>query len=80
LCGRCGCGRAAISLHGDLSLCVIGRFLVAGNVKGEPVGDIVGGARWREIVGSIRVRGVCTPSDSNDCDPSREARGLGVAR
>lgn len=80
LCGRCGRGRAAISLHGDLSPCVIGRFLVAGNVKDEPVGDIVGGARWREIVGSIPAQGVCTPSDSNDCDPSREASGLDVAR
>jgi MoaA/NifB/PqqE/SkfB family radical SAM enzyme len=80
LCGRCGRGRAAISLHGDLSPCVIGRFLVAGNVKDEPVGDIVSGARWCEIVGSIPVQGGCTPSDSNDCDPSREASGLGVAR
>lgn len=73
LCGRCGRGRAAISLHGDLSPCVIGRFLVAGNVKHEPVGDILGGARWREIVGSIPAQGACTPSDSNDCDPSRKA-------
>ncbi len=74
LCGRCGRGRAAISPHGDLSPCVIGRFLVAGNVKDEPIGDIPGGARWREIVDSIPSQGVCTPADSNDCDPSRQAR------
>jgi MoaA/NifB/PqqE/SkfB family radical SAM enzyme len=77
LCGR---GRAAITLHGDLSPCVIGRFLVAGNVKDEPLGDILGGARWGEIVDSIPAQGSCTPTDSNDCDPAREARGLGAAR
>lgn len=38
LCGQCGRGRAAITLHGDLSSCVIGRFLVAGNVKGQALG------------------------------------------
>jgi hypothetical protein len=76
-CGRC---RAAITLYGDLSPCVIGRFLVAGTVKDEPLGDILGGARWDEIVGSIPAQGVCTPADSNDCDPSRKASGLDVAR
>lgn len=45
LCGQCGRGRAAITLHGDLSPCVIGRFLVAGNVKDERLSDILGGAR-----------------------------------
>lgn len=80
LCGRCGSGRAAITLHGDLSPCVIGRFLIAGNVKDEPLGDILSGARWSEIVGSIPIQGVCTPSDSNDCDPSRKARGLDAVR
>ncbi len=77
LCGRCGRGRAAISLHGDLSPCVIGRFLIAGNVKDSSVSDILGGQRWRQIVGSIPAQGVCTPSDSNDCDPSRKAQWIG---
>jgi len=48
LCGQCGRGRAAITLSGDLSPCVIGRFLVAGNVNDQPLGDILGGTRWRE--------------------------------
>ncbi|MGH3778057.1 MAG: radical SAM/SPASM domain-containing protein [Pseudonocardiaceae bacterium] len=77
LCGRCGRGRAAISLHGDLSPCVIGRFLVAGNVKDSSLRDILGGQRWSEIVGSIPAQGSCTPSDSDDCDPSREPRWTG---
>ncbi|MGH8603170.1 MAG: SPASM domain-containing protein [Gammaproteobacteria bacterium] len=45
MCGQCGRGRAAITLNGDLSPCVIGRFLVAGNVKDESLGGILGGAR-----------------------------------
>ena len=80
LCGRCGRGRAAISLHGDLSPCVIGRFLIAGNVKDKTVGDILSGRRWSEIVGSIPPQGGCTPSDSDDCDPSREPGGLDAVR
>ncbi len=85
LCGRCGRSRAAITLHGDLSPCVIGRFLVAGNVKDQSVRDILGGARWREIIGSIPTQAACTPTactptDSNDCDPARKASGLGAAR
>jgi len=85
LCGQCGRGRAAIILRGDLSPCVIGRFLVAGNVKDKPLGEILGGARWGQIVDSIPAQGLvsqgaCTPSDSNDCDPSRKARGLAAAR
>jgi MoaA/NifB/PqqE/SkfB family radical SAM enzyme len=85
LCGQCGRSRAAITLHGDLSPCVIGRFLVAGNVKDKSVSDILGGARWHEIVSSIPAQtvcapGACTPNNSNDCDPSRKASGLDAAR
>ncbi|MGH3885798.1 MAG: radical SAM protein [Pseudonocardiaceae bacterium] len=78
---NCAGGAGAVVLP---SLCMVtclrvssGRFLVAGNVKDEPVGDILGGTRWREIVGSIPAQGVCTPADSNDCDPAREARWTG---
>lgn len=74
LCGRCGDGRAAISSDGDVSPCVLGRFLVAGNVRVTPLPDILSGSAWGEIVGSIpRDSGcvTCTPADSNDCNPAR---------
>jgi MoaA/NifB/PqqE/SkfB family radical SAM enzyme len=77
LCGRCGDGRAAISSHGALSPCVLGRHLVAGNVKDTRLADILTGGRWNEIVESIPRQGACvscTPADSNDCDPSRKPR------
>ena len=75
LCGRCGDGRAAISGDGDVSPCVLARFLIAGNVKTTPLADILGSPAWREITGSIpRDNGcvTCTPADSNDCNPSRK--------
>lgn len=75
LCGRCGDGRAAISGAGDVSPCVLGRFLVAGNVHTTPLADILSGPAWRAITGSIpRDSGcvTCTPADSNDCNPSRK--------
>lgn len=74
LCGRCGDGRAAISPQGDVSPCVLGRFLVAGNVKTTPLADILAGPAWAAITTSIpRDSGcvTCTPADSNDCNPSR---------
>ncbi|MGH3382772.1 MAG: SPASM domain-containing protein [Actinoallomurus sp.] len=65
---------AAISSHGALSPCVLGRHLVAGNVKDAPLGVLLNGPKWREIVASIPREGACvtcTPADSNDCNPSQ---------
>lgn len=75
LCGRCGHDRAAIGMDGQLTPCVLGRFLVAGNVKDTAVGEILDGDRWREIVASVPPVDACvtcTPADSNDCNPSRK--------
>lgn len=75
LCGRCGRGRAAIGMDGQLTPCVLGRFLVAGNVKETPLGDILDGETWRQVVASIPAVGACvtcTPADSNDCNPARK--------
>lgn len=75
LCGRCGRGRAAIGIDGQLTPCVLGRFLVAGNVKDTQLGDILGGAAWRTIVASVPSVDACvtcTPADSDDCNPSRK--------
>lgn len=75
LCGRCGQGRAAIGMDGQLTPCVLGRFLVAGNVKDTPLSEILDSARWREILAAIPPQNACvtcTPADSNDCNPSRK--------
>jgi MoaA/NifB/PqqE/SkfB family radical SAM enzyme len=75
LCGRCGKGRAAIGMDGQLTPCVLGRFLVAGNVKETPLGELFAGQTWREILGTVPGLDACvtcSPGDSNDCDPSRK--------
>lgn len=75
LCGQCGKGRAAIGMDGQLTPCVIGRFLVAGNVRDTPLADLFAGQRWREIIASVPELDACvtcTPADSNDCNPSKK--------
>jgi hypothetical protein len=54
---------------------VLGRFLIAGNVKETPLGDILDGEAWRKVVASVPPVDACvtcTPADSNDCNPSRK--------
>jgi MoaA/NifB/PqqE/SkfB family radical SAM enzyme len=75
LCGQCGRGRAAIGLDGQVTPCVLGRFLVAGNVKDAPLDDILESERWQQILASIPPLDACvtcTPADSNDCNPARK--------
>lgn len=75
LCGRCGKGRAAIGMNGQVTPCVLGRFLVAGHVRDTPLSDIFVGQPWREIVAAVPQVDACvtcTPADSNDCQPSRK--------
>ena len=74
LCGQCGKGRAAIGMDGQLTPCVLGRFLIAGNVRDTPLGDLFASDQWHEILASVPERNACvtcTPADSNDCQPSR---------
>jgi len=43
LCGRCGRGIAAIIPSGDVTPCVMARWLPAGNVRQAPLADILSG-------------------------------------
>lgn len=75
LCGQCGKGRAAIGMDGQLTPCVLGRFLVAGNVRDTPLADLFAGDAWHEILTSVpelNACSTCQPGDSNDCDPSKK--------
>lgn len=75
LCGQCGKGRAAVGMDGQVTPCVLGRFLVAGNVKDTPLADIFAGQPWHDILATVPTVDACvtcTPADSNDCDPSRK--------
>ncbi|MGW0712444.1 radical SAM/SPASM domain-containing protein [Streptomyces sp. NPDC002643] len=72
LCGNCGRGRAAVLPNGDLSGCVLSRFLPTGNVRERRLAELLGSREWTETIAAIppRSRAGCTPDDSNDCDPA----------
>jgi MoaA/NifB/PqqE/SkfB family radical SAM enzyme len=80
LCGRCGDHKAAISTAGDVAPCVLGRSLVAGNVKNQRLADIVTSGRWVDIMTQIpRPVRACNPnSNGNDCAPA-ETEACGPA-
>lgn len=87
LCGQCGDGRAAVSANGDVTMCVMARFLPpAGNVRDTPLGEILHGPYWNALLPLVPRRGdkpPCAPisecppaSDGNDCPPaSTECEG-----
>lgn len=81
LCGRCGQGKAAISPDGEVWPCVMGRFLVAGNVREDTLTTVLSGQRWDEILKKIpATTAVCDPdcnpaSDGGDCSPAETLVG-----
>jgi MoaA/NifB/PqqE/SkfB family radical SAM enzyme len=76
LCGNCTRGRAAIMPDGQVTPCVLGRFLPAGDVKTQGLAAVFTSQRWAEIAATIPPRrGVgCTP-DEDSCMPSPGATG-----
>jgi MoaA/NifB/PqqE/SkfB family radical SAM enzyme len=83
LCGRCGRGRAAVSPDGDVSPCVLSRWMTAGSVLRQPLAEILRGARMRAFTAAIPApvaacNPACKPSlgDGGDCAPAeKEACG-----
>jgi hypothetical protein len=79
LCGRCGRGRAAVSPDGDVSPCVLSRWMTAGSVRRQPLAEILQGARMREFTAAIPApvtacNPTCKPSlgDGGDCAPAEK--------
>ncbi|MBR7671850.1 radical SAM/SPASM domain-containing protein [Streptomyces daliensis] len=83
LCGHCAHGRAAILPNGNLAGCVLSRGFPVGNVRERPLAELLWSRQWGRLVERIPrprrktavcgVCGVCTPHDSEGCDPSNEA-------
>jgi MoaA/NifB/PqqE/SkfB family radical SAM enzyme len=71
LCGRCGHGIAAILPSGDVTPCVMARWLTAGNVRDTPLAAILAGPAMTAATAAIPARpGACAPdSDSDICQP-----------
>lgn len=77
LCGNCFRYRVSIDPDGQVSGCILSRFLVAGNVREQCLAHILNSDRYQDLTGAVsQPRAACTPDDSDDCDPaSTEACG-----
>lgn len=75
LCGRCGLGRAAIYPDGQVGMCVLSRFVTAGNVLAEPLAAILNGPVWKAMMALVprhhSTGEQCTPeTDGTICTPA----------
>ncbi|WP_433858713.1 radical SAM protein [Streptomyces kronopolitis] len=72
LCGRCCRHRVTVSPDGAVSGCILSRFLPAGNVRQQRLGEILSSERWAELTATIPLprAGDCPPDDSSDCNPA----------
>jgi MoaA/NifB/PqqE/SkfB family radical SAM enzyme len=73
-CGHCGHGRAAVAPDGTVTPCVFTRRAPAGNVRVDPLADILNGAAFAGQVARLdAVRRVsddpCNPNDTPPCGP-----------
>jgi MoaA/NifB/PqqE/SkfB family radical SAM enzyme len=64
LCGRCGHGQAAVLPSGEVTPCVMSRWLTTGNVRKQSLAAVLGGDAWAEALRAIPAR-----ADANPCDP-----------
>ena len=72
LCGNCGHGIAAVLPSGDVTPCVMARWLTAGNVRETPLADVLVGLAMAAAVAVIPARSgtVCDPDcDTDTCQP-----------
>jgi len=73
LCGRCGRGMAAVSPDGDVWPCVMSRWLPAGNVLTEGLGQVLAGPRWQAVLAGIPTPRAGGPDDDDDnCNPKQD--------
>ncbi|WP_234441859.1 SPASM domain-containing protein, partial [Streptomyces sp. WM6386] len=71
LCGNCFRHRVSVDPDGQVSGCILSRFLVAGNVRAQRLAIIWRSDRWRQLTDAVPLpRAACTPDDSGDCDPA----------
>lgn len=72
LCGHCYRHRISVSPDGEVSGCILSRFIPAGNVRRQSLVEILHSDRWAQLAASVpRPRaGGCPPDDSDDCNPA----------
>ncbi len=87
LCGNCGQGIAAVLPSGDVTPCVMARWLTAGNVRDTPLAAILAGPAMTAATAAIPgppagaglrcpPNGGCSPA-TDSCGPSGKLRPAG---
>lgn len=72
LCGRCGHGTAAVSPTGDVSPCLMSRWMRTGNVQQRSLTEILNGPAMRSLVATIEqetTRAAICPPQTDGCSP-----------
>lgn len=84
LCGQCGVGKAAVLPDGSVTPCEIGRFLTAGSVRKDTLGEVLSGTQWQQMVASIPRLPSSDGSPTSrldpcgpDCGPNDDSSGGG---
>jgi len=76
LCGGCGRGMVAVGTDGSVWPCVISRWLPVGNVRQEPLAEILAGPAMRQTVSMLArhasrsADGACDPRCGPNCAPA----------
>ncbi|WP_432092199.1 radical SAM protein [Streptomyces sp. bgisy100] len=72
LCGHCFRHRVSVSPDGDVSGCILSRFMIAGNVREQRLAAILHSDRWAGLAATVPEpsAGGCPPDDSSDCNPA----------
>jgi len=74
-CGRCGYGRAAIGPDGTVTPCVFTAGAPAGNVRLEPLADLLAGQAFADQV--ARLDAIRAPGARMACDPDGDSKVCG---
>lgn len=72
LCGRCGIGTAAIYPSGQVSPCLMARWMIAGNVRHQSLNEIMDGETMQGLVSAISKQKAATmicPPQTDGCSP-----------
>ncbi len=75
LCGQCTRGRAAVLPTGDVSGCVMSRWMTAGNVLTSPLAEIVDSPEWQQIAAVVPAprRGADCNPEGSPCGPDQDS-------
>ncbi|MFI5805784.1 radical SAM protein [Streptomyces sp. NPDC051561] len=71
LCGGCGRGQVAVLPTGQVTPCVMARWMTTGNVREQGLAAVLSGNAWAQALRSIPAHAYSDPCDP-DCNPASD--------